>query len=83
LDIIGLMELSERLSKVTEAQLGCSSLMFSIADLCPKRDCSARCAAIGDGAVVTILFLQIATDYRIGISVVDCPGELPAGSGPI
>jgi hypothetical protein len=49
-------------SKVTEAQLGCLSLMFAIAHLCPKRDCSVRCAAAGDGAVITILFLQIATD---------------------
>jgi hypothetical protein len=33
-------------------------------------------------AVVTILFLQIAIHDRIGITVVDSPGEFPAGSGP-
>jgi hypothetical protein len=32
--------------------------------------------------VVTILFLQIATDDRIGITVLESPGELPVGSSP-
>jgi hypothetical protein len=49
-------------------QLGCSSLMFAIAYLCPKRDRSVRCAAAGDCAVVIIIFLSITTDDRIGIT---------------
>jgi hypothetical protein len=55
--------------------------MFVIALLCGKRDHSVRCAAPGDRAVVTILFLQIATDDRLGITAPDSPRELHAGSG--
>jgi hypothetical protein len=76
------MKLFGCLSKVTQVQLGCSSLMFAIAHLCPKRDCPVRCDAAGDFAVITILFLHIATDDRIGITVLEYPGEFPAGSGP-
>jgi hypothetical protein len=61
------MKFFGRLSKVTQTQLGCSSLMFAVAHLCPKRDCSVRCAAAGDCAVVTILFLQIAPMIPLGV----------------
>jgi hypothetical protein len=82
LDITGPMKLFGRSSKVKQVQLGCSSLMFAIAHLCPRRDCSVRCAGAGDRAVVTILFLQIVTDARIEMTVPGSPGELSAGSGP-
>jgi hypothetical protein len=82
LDITGLMKFFGRLSKVRQVQSGCSSLMFATAHLCPKRDCSVRCAAAGDCAVVTILLLQIAINGCIGITIIDSPGELPASSGP-
>jgi hypothetical protein len=57
--------------------------MFTIAHLCPKRDCSVRWAAAAGRAVITILFVQIATDDRSGMTVPDSPAELTAGSGPI
>jgi hypothetical protein len=53
--------------------------MFGIAHLCPKGDCSVPCAPAGDRAVVTILFLQMATDDRTGITVVDSLGERIVG----
>jgi hypothetical protein len=70
------------LSKVKQAQLGCSSLMFAIGHLCPKRDQSVRCALDGDRAVVIVLFLHISTGVCIGITVADSPGAFLEGSGP-
>jgi hypothetical protein len=57
--------------------------MFAVAHLCPKRDDSVHCPPAGERAVVTILFLQIATDDRIWIYRSDSPGAFPAGSGPV
>jgi hypothetical protein len=71
-----------RLSTVKQTQLTWSDLMLAIVLLCSKRDRSVRCATAGDRAVVTILFLQIATDDPIEITVPDSPRALPAGSGP-
>jgi hypothetical protein len=42
LDITGTINLFGRLSKVTQAELSCASLMFTIAHLCWKGDCSVR-----------------------------------------
>jgi hypothetical protein len=53
------------LSKVKQTQLGCSSLIFTIAHLCLKRDHSVRCAPAGERGVVVVLFLQMAIDVRI------------------
>jgi hypothetical protein len=78
LDITGTMNLFGGLPKVTQAELGCSSLMFAIAHLCRKGDCSVRC-----GQNSLFFFLQIAIDDdRIRITVIDSPGELPVASGP-
>jgi hypothetical protein len=82
LGITGAMKHFRCLSKVKQAQLGCSSLMFAIALLCSKRDRSVRCAAASGHVVVTILFFQIATDDYIGITIPDSARELPAGFRP-
>jgi hypothetical protein len=57
--------------------------MFPVAHLCPKGYGSVRCAPADECAVVRILFLQIATDDRIGTTVPDSPRALHAGSGPV
>jgi hypothetical protein len=44
-------------------------LMFMLVYLCPKRDYSVRRGPTGERAVVTVIFLQIATDDYIRIAV--------------
>jgi hypothetical protein len=76
LDITGMMKLFGRLSKVTQAELGCSSLMFAITHLCRKGDCSVRC-----GHNSLSFFRLRSMMIALGL-LIDSPGELPAGSSP-